>query len=107
MSVTITQERGKISVQLEERFHNTARARLTLGATASVMVGMSALVSFANVGLEPVGLLVAAVLPLLAYGFVRKTHAQKVLATQRRLELLGDQLEMMLGEGTDPDESLG
>lgn len=102
VSVSISQDRGHVAVHIEERFHNTTRGQLGAGAMASLMAGAMTLVAAANAGMEPLGFLLGAAIPALAYGAIRRLHRARVAATRRRLEGLGDQLAALLSEASSP-----
>lgn len=92
VNVTITQAGQQVAIQVEERFHNTLRGRLGFGAIVATMVALASLVGLANVGLEPLGLLLFPLIHLAAYVGTRALHANTVQDTQTRLEGLADQL---------------
>ncbi len=98
VSVWISQEGDRVAVVIEERFHNTTRGQLGVGAMFSLMGGAATLVSLAEAGLEPLGFLLGAAIPAVSYAVVRRLHALRIAATRRRLEGLADQLAALLGE---------
>lgn len=98
VSVSISQNHGRMAVHVEERFHNTTRAQLAMGTMFSAMGAVMTLVSLANVGAEGLGFALGALLPVLTYGGLRRLHKARVTSTRQRLEGLGDQLAALLGE---------
>lgn len=98
VNVSISQERDHVAVVIEERFHNTTRGQLAVGAMGSLMAGAMTLVAAANAGMEGLGFVLGAAIPAVAYTALRKLHAARCAATQRRLEGLGDQIAAALRE---------
>ena len=91
VAVSISAREGMISVQIEERFHRTSQARLSMAAMSSIPA--LAMISLLSGPVLLVGLLV----PVLAYGGVCALHNRRVEATQASLEQLADQLGRDLG----------
>lgn len=98
VSVSITQDGDQIAVHIEERFHNTTRGQLGVGAMLSLMAGAMTLVAAANAGIEALGFVLGAGIPAVTYAAIRRLHTARVAATQRRLEGLGDQIAALLSE---------
>ena len=99
VNVTVTRAGRQVAVQVEERFHNTVRGRLGLGAMVATMLALASLVGLANLGLEPLGLVLFPLFYLATYVGLRGLHANTVQETQSRLEGLADQLaELFAGD---------
>ncbi len=95
VSVSVSCEDGLISIQIEERFMRTARGRVSFALASAVPISVLC-VSLLSLASPLAFGLVAAAVPLLAYGGTRAVHERGVAQTETQLEALADQLVDLL-----------
>ena len=97
IAVSVTSTGPNISIQIQERFHNTARGRLGLGLSLSMPASFGIFVALAE-AIDVLALGVAAAVPVAALGAVRLLHRRRIDTTEDQLDSLAQQLAKLLRE---------